>query len=98
MQHLTNWYSLFRNTYNLSKALNTNVLKRIIKDFDERINSPDQKKLKWTFLSAHDTNIFAMANDLNISSANCIEELYRKGKTDALNCELGPEYAASLIF
>jgi len=39
LQHLTSWYSLFRNTFNLSRALNTNVLRRVITDFDNRINN-----------------------------------------------------------
>ena len=72
LQHLTTWYSLLRLNFNLSKAFNTNVLKRVIRDFEQRISNPQKMDLKWTFLSAHDTNVFAMANDLNISSAECI--------------------------
>ena len=29
----------------------------------------------------------ALQNDLNISSAVCIEEIYRRGSTQALNCQ-----------
>jgi hypothetical protein len=39
-----------------------------------------------------------MYNDLNLSSSKCIEELYRKGQTSALNCEQFPQFASSLIF
>lgn len=65
-------------------------MKRILEDFDDRIENLEKKSLKWTFLSAHDTNIYALNGDLNISSSDCIEQLYRKGKTDALNCYPGP--------
>ena len=77
--------------------MNTPILKRVIEDFDDRMNNIEGKSRKWTFLSAHDTHIFNLIGDLNISSANCIEELYRKGTTDSLNCYQGPEYTASLI-
>lgn len=35
---------------------------------------------------------------MNLSSFQCIEDLYRKGKTDALNCQPDAGYASSLIF
>jgi hypothetical protein len=71
LKHLTYWYSYLRLSYNLSKAFNTNVIKRILEDFDDRINNLHSKPLKWTFLSAHDTNMFTLTGDLNISSADC---------------------------
>mgnify|MGYP000862317548 FL=1 len=37
-------------------------------------------------LGGHDTDIYPFLIDLNISSSACIEELYRFGKTNALNC------------
>ena len=73
-------------TFNISRALNTYKLEKILSDFDGRILN-DKKVLKWTFLSAHDTDIVPMLNDLNFSSPACIEDRYRKGKTDALNCD-----------
>ena len=54
--------------------------------------------MKWTFLSAHDTDSVPMLNGLNFSLSVCIEERYRKGKTDALNCDSDYEFATSLIF
>lgn len=39
-----------------------------------------------TVFSCHDTDIAALFTDLNISSSQCVEDIYRKGKTDALNC------------
>lgn len=59
----------------------------------------DTYPLKWTFLSGHDTDIIAMHLGLNLSSAQCIQEIYRKGTTSSLNCEDGANYFASnLIF
>ena len=54
--------------------------------------------LKWSFLSCHDIDITAMLQDLNIADQNCIQELYRKGKTAALNCDPNQEYATNIIF
>ena len=72
IQHITFWYGLFRLNFDLAKAFNTNIIKRIIEDFDDRINNLNSKSLKWTALSAHDTNINCLLNSLNISSASCI--------------------------
>lgn len=72
LRHLTYWYSYFTLTSNLSKAFNTLLLERVIEDFDDRILNLESKPLKWTAMSAHDTNLFALTGDLNISSADCI--------------------------
>lgn len=72
MKHLHYWFFNFKISFDLSKSLNTGKLKRVISDFDGRISNAKQE-LKWTFLSAHDTDISAMLLDLNISSAQCIE-------------------------
>ena len=65
--------------------------------FDSRIKNSGQA-LKWTFLSAHDLDLAPMYTDLNLSTSQCIEELYRKGSTSALNCEQVPLFASSLIY
>ena len=72
LRHIAHWYHLFRMNFNLAKAFDTNIIKRILEDFDDRINNLNSKPLKWTSLSAHDTNIIPLLNDLNISSASCI--------------------------
>jgi hypothetical protein len=97
MRHLHYWFNYFKISFNLSKAINTGKLNRVLEDFDGRINNSNQT-LKWTFLSAHDTDITGMLLDLNVSSDQCVEELYRNGKTDALNCDPTQEYASSIIF
>jgi lysosomal acid phosphatase len=97
MRHLHLWFNFLKFDFDLAKALNTNPLKRIMADFDDRISNPN-KALKWTFISCHDTDITSMLQGLNISNAQCIEDLYRKGKTTALNCDPNQEYASSIIF
>lgn len=87
--HLHLWFNFFRKTNNLLKAINTGKIKKILKDFDDRIANPLNKTLKWTFISSHDADETAMLQGLNISSYNCIEQLYRKGSTTALNCNPG---------
>ena len=98
LKHLAVWHDLFKFNFNIARAYNTYPIKRILQDFDGRISNLKTKPLKWTILSAHDYHINCFLNYLNISSASCIEELYRKKNTSALNCEPGPEYAANLIF
>lgn len=84
--HLANWYYYIVELGNNSLMYNTGKMQKIISVFDLRTKLPDSYALKWTFLSGHDTDIFAMHIGLNLSSAQCIEEVYRKGSTTALNC------------
>lgn len=72
MRHLHYWFNYFKINFNLTKAINTGKLKRILEDFDGRINNITGQILKWTFLSAHDTDISGMLLDLNVSSAQCV--------------------------
>lgn len=39
-----------------------------------------------------------MQTDLNLSSFGCVEDMYRKGKTDEINCQNTVPFAASLIY
>lgn len=72
MRHLHYWFNYFKINFNLTKAINTGKLKRVLEDFDGRINNITGQVLKWTFLSAHDTDISGMLLDLNVSSAQCV--------------------------
>ena len=97
MKHLHEWYTFIAVSFDISRAMNTGKLQRIVADFDDRIRNAS-KTLKWTFLSCHDVDLSAMLLDMNISSHQCIEELYRKGKTSALNCDSNIDFAADIIF
>lgn len=61
------------------------------------MKSPNSKA-KWITISANEIDIVSAQNGLGISSAQCIEELYRKGSTSALNCESGTPFSSSIIF
>jgi lysosomal acid phosphatase len=97
LRHIDSWYKQFTFINNLAKAVNRDRFVKILSVFDNRLKNPNSS-MKWTFLSGHDLDMVATYNDLNLSSSQCIEELYRKGQTSALNCESFPEFAASLIF
>lgn len=97
--HLADWYNYISQLTNNSLMFNSGKIEKIISVFDLRTKLPNTYALKWTFLSGHDTDIVALHLGLNLSSAACIEELYQKGSTTALNCENGANYFASnLIF
>lgn len=98
LRHLHNWFNNLKISQNYSKALNSFKIQKIINEFDARIRNPTNYSLKWTFLSAHDTDLSAAQLDLNISSPQCIEDLYRKGSTTALVCDANTDFASSMIF
>lgn len=85
MRHLHYFSNLLKMARNYSKSMNTPKLKWMLAAFDKKISAPNSS-LKWTLLGGHDTDIYPLLIDLNISSSSCIEELYRFGKTNALNC------------
>lgn len=89
LKHIDSWYKQLLLCKNLSKAMTKNRFTKILSVFDSRIANPNQP-LKWTFLSGHDTDLIATYTELNLSTSQCVEELYRKGTTQALNCEQYP--------
>ncbi len=72
LQHLYNWYSHFTRSFNLSKAINTHKIDKILSLFDLRVKNVTGSTLRWTTLSVDSLDIVALQNDLNISSALCI--------------------------
>lgn len=48
-------------------------------------------------LSAHDTNIIVHSPIFNLTSADCIADLFFNGSTSALNCFGYPQFAANLL-
>lgn len=85
IRHIDSWYKQFTFVKDLAKACNRDRFIKIIGMFEGRIKNPKQA-IKFTFLSGHDLDMVPMYNDLNLSSSRCVEELYRKGETSALNC------------
>ena len=85
LNHLNAWLFQFEFVGNLAKARNKYKLQKVLDMFDGRIKNPNQE-IRWTALSGHDFDLIPLFTDLNISSSACIEELYRKGQTSALNC------------
>ena len=96
MIHLLTYWNLMVNNFNLSKAYNSGKYKHVLNLFDGRKRSSDG--VKWSTLSIREGDIYSAMNDLNISSSRCIEEMWRRGTTDALNCASEVPFASSLIF
>lgn len=97
LQHLNSWYYTFIMSKNLSHLVNTYKLKKVINECENRVRLIETYATKMTVISCHDTDIAALYTDLNISSSQCVEELYRKGKTDALNCQTDVGFASNLV-
>ena len=96
LRHLHYVSNHYRYEANFANAVNTPKFRRIFSNFDKAI-SKTNGLFKMSLLSCHDTDLVPLQSQLNISSAGCIEELYRFNKTNALNCEPGPEFAYSII-
>ena len=70
-----------------------------LRTFIEYMNNAisGESDLKWFMISAHDTNLVEIMPALNISSVECISDLFYYNKTDIYNCESFPPFASSLI-
>lgn len=97
LEHLNSWYYTFIMSGRLAHLVNTYKLRKVISECENRINRPKTYPTKMTVISCHDTDISALFTDLNISSSQCVEEIYRKGKTDALNCERNVGFASNVV-
>ena len=80
----------------ISKFFSTPFFTEVIQSFDQKVQNPTYP-LKWKMYSAHDWTVGSITPALNITNYQCVEELVRTGKTDALNCALYPDFATSLI-
>lgn len=98
LQHLHNYFNNIKYSGTVSKVINSRKYAKVLSEFDNRIKNLTGYPLRWTFMSAHDTDVLPAQSDLNFSSSQCIEEIYRKGKTDALNCQTDVGFASSIIF
>jgi hypothetical protein len=98
VDHLSSWFWLFTRSFSLSKAYTTYPFTHVLEVFDNRIKSPDAGGLRWTTLSVDSPHIVSALNQLNISSARCVEDLYRKGSSSALNCQAAAPFASSILF
>ena len=80
------------------RAKSSILFTKIIADFDAKINNVTSER-KWTLLSGHDTNVLPAMIFLNITNSTCLEEKWKgKNVEGYVNCEDGPDYAASLLF
>ena len=96
LRHLHYVSNQIRYGADFGNAVNTPKFRKIFSSFDRAV-SRTNGLFKMNIFSCHDTDLIPLQAQLNISSFNCIEEMYRFNKTTELNCEPGPEFASSLI-
>lgn len=96
---LNDYMCYFNLRYNVTLGLlNTIDIKMLVDQLDGiYYNTTTTPNLKWMMLSAHDTNLATHMPVFNLTSADCIYDLFFKGRTDALNCNPYPPFAANLI-
>ena len=97
LEHLNVWYYTFIMSGNLSRIVNTYKIQKVIKECENRISLPKNYGTRMTVISCHDTDIAAIYSDLNISSSQCVEELYRKGRTTSLNCQTEIGFSSNVV-
>ena len=97
MEHLYYWYRHIIHSFDLSRAFSTFTLNQVMSNFDNKIKNVNSDS-KIVTVSTFEGDLISIMNNLNISSATCIEEVYRKGSTSALNCEGSTPFASNLLF
>lgn len=97
IEHLYNWYNHFTRSFDLAKAFSTFSFNQAISRFAEKVKNLSSTS-KWVTVSTFEGDLVSIHNNLNISSADCIEELFRKGSTAALNCEGRTPFSSNILF
>lgn len=72
LQHIHNWLNNLKFQGTIAKVINSKKFAKVLYEFDNRINNLTTYPLKWTFLSAHDTDVLPAQTALNFSSYQCI--------------------------
>lgn len=97
LRHMVHYLMLTAYSEVTSKALSTPLFTKIIAEFDAKLQNLTSIK-KWSMFSGHDTNVAPTLWFLNLTTAECIEDKFRNSSKKYLNCEDGPDFAASLTF
>lgn len=97
LRHMVHYIMMTAYSETTSRALSTPFFTKLIKEFDAKIASPNSVK-KWSMFSGHDTNVAPTLWFLNLTTAQCIEDKYHNSTRKYLNCEDGPDFAASITF
>lgn len=81
---------------NLQKKIsNTYMIEDILNNFEKKIKNLTKKK--WIMYSAHDASLGSLLTLFNLSSYECVYDLWMKNETDHLNCHLFPKFASNLL-
>jgi hypothetical protein len=77
---------------------NTQKYIKMFNSFDRRIEEAANYRVKWTLIVGHDFDILSYYLHLNFSSPECVESLYRTGKTSEFYCEQnGLDFGSNII-
>ena len=74
---------------------NTPFFDEIMNNFDDKINNKTSFKFK--MYSSHDMTLAFIMTGLNITSYQCIEDIFRNNETDSNNCFGYPEFASNML-
>jgi hypothetical protein len=97
MELLRSWHDYFRYAGKLNNIFASNMISRMIDNFDGRIQNITTQRLKWTFLNVHDSHIVNFASVLNITSDLCVESILINGSIQELNCETHTGFVSNII-
>lgn len=96
LQHLHYYLYMLIHSGTYTRIISTPLFERILLGLDSAIETAGPTRM--TVLSGHDTNICPTLSFLNLSSFQCIEDLYQGRPLDKyLNCENGPGFAANIV-
>eukprot|EP00828_Plagiopyla_frontata_P047503 TRINITY_DN879_c0_g1_i4.p1 TRINITY_DN879_c0_g1~~TRINITY_DN879_c0_g1_i4.p1 ORF type:complete len:370 (-),score=33.38 TRINITY_DN879_c0_g1_i4:4-1113(-) len=91
---------LYIDLYQTQEAISfaaTPMIQTIVRLFIDSITQSN-KDLQWQIFSAHDPTIAFMLAALNLTSSNCILELFMTNKTSSPNCiSNSPQFASNLF-
>lgn len=76
----------------------TPFFEELLKDFSDKLKKESSSTYKFKLYSAHDMTLAYLLTGLNLTSYECLEEIFLTNKTKALHCFSYPEFAANMLF
>ncbi len=96
MKFIYDYYNTLFQDKNFAKVMVTPSLRMLRQKLDSSARKQTTNKL--TFVFCHSVNILPLLTQLNLTSAECINQKYRDQPITADSCVDAPTYAANLLF
>lgn len=96
LKHIYEVYNTLVNDGSFAKIMITPSLRMLRQRLESVVKNQTTNRL--TFISCHSSNLWPLLTQLNLTSAECLNQRWNGDPITSINCVLPPDYAANLLF